>query len=65
MNLELIILREVSQKEKGKYHKISLIFGIQNMTQMSISMKEKKTHGHREQTCGWQGEVRVGLRVWN
>ena len=28
MDLEIIILCEVSQKEKGKYHMISLIFGI-------------------------------------
>ena len=35
------------------------------MTQMSISMKEKQTHRHREQTCDWQEEGGVGLRVWN
>ena len=28
MNLEIIILNEVSQKEKDKYHMISLICGI-------------------------------------
>ena len=28
MNLEIIIPSEVSQKEKGKYHMISLICGI-------------------------------------
>ena len=28
MNLEIIILSEVSQKEKDKYHMISLICGI-------------------------------------
>ena len=28
MDLEMIILREVSQKEKDKYHMISLIYGI-------------------------------------
>ena len=28
MDLEIIILSEVSQKEKGKYHMISLICGI-------------------------------------
>ena len=25
------------------------------MTQMNLSMKEKQTHRHREQTCGCQG----------
>ena len=28
MNLEIIILSEVSQKEKDKYHMVSLICGI-------------------------------------
>ena len=28
MKLEIIILSEVSQKEKGKYHMVSLTFGI-------------------------------------
>ena len=25
------------------------------MTQINLSMKEKQTHTHREQTCGCQG----------
>ena len=41
MQLETIILSEVGQKEKDKYHMISLICGIYNMTQMSLSMKQK------------------------
>ena len=28
VDLEIIILSEVSQKEKGKYHLMSLIYGI-------------------------------------
>ena len=28
MDLEIIILSEVSQKEKDRYHMVSLIFGI-------------------------------------
>ena len=28
MDLEIIILSEVSQEEKDKYHSVSLIFGI-------------------------------------
>ena len=35
MELELIILSEVSQKEKDKYYMISLRCGIYNMIQMS------------------------------
>ena len=36
---------------------ISLMCGIQNMTQMNLSMKQKQTHRHREQTygCQWGG----------
>ena len=26
------------------------------MAQMKLSMKQKQTHGQREQTCGCQGE---------
>ena len=36
---------------------ILLRHGIQNMTQINLSMKLKQTHRHREQTCGCQGEV--------
>ena len=55
MDLEIITLSEASQKEKGKYHMISLICGIYNMTQMNLSTKQKQTHRHREQICGCQG----------
>ena len=30
------------------------------MTQMNISMKQKQTHRHREQTCGCQVGGQVG-----
>ena len=48
MDLEIIILSEVSQTEKDKYHMISLIYGIENMTQVKLSMKQKQMHRHRE-----------------
>ena len=35
MQLEINILSEVSQKEKYKYHVVSLIWGIQNMAQVN------------------------------
>ena len=38
------------------------------MTQMNQSMKQKQTHGHREQTCGYQGGGgwgRDGVGVWD
>ena len=69
MQLEMIILSEVvSQKEKDKYHITSLIRGIYNMAQMTLSTKQKRTHRHREQTCGCQGEGEWGreeLGVWD
>ena len=46
----MINLSEVSQKEKDKYLILSLIGGIQNITQMNLSMKQKQYHRHGEQT---------------
>ena len=47
--------RNCSKSEKDKYHMISRINGIQNITQMNISTKHKQTQGHGDQTCGCQG----------
>ena len=44
MDVEGIMLSEVSQREKDKYHIISLICGIENRTQMNMSAKQKQTH---------------------
>ena len=52
MQLEIVILSEVSQKEKDKYHMIPLICGIQNMTQINLSIKQNDEH--REQIGGCQ-----------
>ena len=61
MDLEIIILSRVSQKEKDRYHMISLICGIQIMTQMNLSTEQKQSHRYREQTCGCQwGGVEEG-----
>ena len=38
---------------------ILYICGIENMTQMNISMKRKQTHRHRKQTYGDQREKGV------
>ena len=40
MDLEIIMPKELSQKEKDKYHMISFICGIYNMTQMNTSTKQ-------------------------
>ena len=68
MELETLILSEVSQKEKDKYHMISLISGIYSTAQMNLSTEKKimdleNFHSHRqgqkkqellEKTCGCQ-----------
>ena len=57
MELEIIMLSEVSQTEEDKYHMISLTCGISNMTQMNLSTKQKQTHRHTEQTVVAKGET--------
>ena len=58
MDLEIIILSEVSKKEKDKYHVMLLICGIQKDDINSLFTKQ--THRHREQTCGFQGGGEMG-----
>ena len=41
MELETLILSEVSQKEKDEYYMISLISGIQHMAQMKLFTEKK------------------------
>ena len=52
MELETLILSEVSQKEKDKYHMISHIWNLMYCTNESFHRKE--THVLGEQTCGCQ-----------
>ena len=59
MDLEIIILSEVNQKEKDKSHMISHLH-MESKTQMNISMKQKHSYRHREQTCVWQAGGRLG-----
>ena len=47
-DLEIIILSEVSQTEKDKYHIVSFICGISNMIQKNLFTKQKQTHRLRE-----------------
>ena len=62
MDLEIIILNEVRQKKKDKYHMISLIFGIQKkkVIQVNLFEKQKETHRHRKQSYGNQSGKAVG-----
>ena len=52
MDLEIVILSEVSQTEKDKYHMTSLICGmLKKKGTMSLFAKQS----HRKQTYGYQG----------
>ena len=50
VDLEIIILSETSQKERD------------SMTQMNLSVKQKRAHRHKEKTCGCQRKGREGNR---
>ena len=41
MELEILILSEVNQKEEDKYHMISLLSGIRYMAQMNLATEQK------------------------
>ena len=58
--------KQVSHQGKDKCRMVSLVCGIQNMTQMSLPMKQKETQEHREETWlpmgravgeGWIGSL--------
>ena len=54
MYLEIIILSEVTQTEKDRYHMIPLICGI--LEKINLFTKEKQTHRPQKQICGYQRE---------
>ena len=66
LQLDILTLSEESQKEKGKYHIISLICGIENMVQMNLFTEQKQAsnmqnrlviaEGDRE-GMGWAGSL--------
>ena len=59
MDLETVILTEVSQTEKDKYHMISLICRIKKKLQMNLFRKQ--THRNRKHTYGYlRGKSREG-----
>ena len=61
MQLEIFILSELSQKEKDKYHMISLTCGIQYRAQMNLSTKQ--TDSQTQRTDLWlPRERRKGVR---
>ena len=67
MDLKVILLSEVSQKEKDKCHMISLTCGIQKMLQVNLFIIQK--HIQTQKTNLWltngKGRERDKLGVWD
>ena len=58
MNLEPIIQREVSQKEKDKYHILTHIYGIRKMIPTVLHAGQQRRDKCKEQTFGFSGRRR-------
>ena len=43
IDLEIVTLNEVNQKQKDKYHMVALICEIQNMIQMNLQNRNRLT----------------------
>ena len=54
MDLDIVILSEVSQEEKDKYMTL-LMCGIKKKAQINLFTKQKLSHRCRKQICGIQG----------
>ena len=61
MDREIIILSEVSQKEKNKYYIIAFTCRITNIMQMNLSKKQTQAHRHRAQIVVTKNGGRNGL----
>ena len=62
MDLEIIILSEVSQTEKDKYHMTLLVSRILKNDEMNLFTKQKQTHRRRKQIYGYQrGKGQEGI----
>ena len=67
MNLEMIVLGEVSQR-KTNIIWYRLYVESKKMIQMNLFTEQKQTHRLRKQTYGYQSEKGVGrdkLEVWD
>ena len=63
MGLEIIILSEISQTEKGRYHMISLISGSwKKKIQMNLFTKQKQTSGYRRDSGG-RGKINQEFEI--
>ena len=55
INLKPIIQSEVSQKEKDKYHILSIYTESRKMVLKNLFAGQQWRNRHREQTCGHRG----------
>ena len=62
MDLEIIILSEVSQKEKQMPYDITYMWNLKYDTNEQIY--KTQTYRHREQTCGCRGGWGGGEKDW-
>ena len=62
IELEILILSEVSQKKKDKQHMISHIWNLIYSTNETFHRKEN--HGHEEQTYGGQEGAGESGKDW-
>ena len=62
MQLEIIILSEVSQTEKRQIsYDITYVWNLKKMIQMNLFTKQKQTHRLRKQSYSYQrGKVEAG-----
>ena len=60
MELEIVILSQVTQTEKDRYHDITCTWNLKKMVQINVFKKQKQSYGCRKQTQGQQGEREEG-----
>ena len=56
VDLEIIILSEVNQKERSISHNIICMWNLKKMIQMNLFTRQKQTHRHRKHTYSYQRE---------
>ena len=61
MDLDVIILSEVSQREKDKYIMLLRCGILKKKLQMNLYTKQKQTQRHRKQMFGYQSSREKGI----
>lgn len=61
MDLEGIVLSEISQAKEDKYHMVSFMWNLKN--KINQQTKQKHTHRYGKQTLGCQRGDRMGARL--